>query len=70
MDGRRVAYRLLQAYVLGLFALGVGTTLWLVAPRFVSSPQVAGFWFALGGFGALVVVSLLLVHSSLERGRL
>lgn len=64
MDAWGLLYRMVQAYVLVLFAAGVGTVGWLLAPRLTSSPGVAGVWFGVGGFGALVLVALLALASS------
>lgn len=55
MRAGRVLYYLAQAYAVLLVAAGVGTALWLVGPRLVSSPTVAGAWFAVGGFGAALL---------------
>jgi hypothetical protein len=55
MEVGRVLYRLAQAYAALLVAAGVGTALWLVGPRLVSTPTVAGAWFAVGGFGAVLL---------------
>lgn len=62
MDAWWLLYRLLQAYVVALFVVGVGTAGWLVLPRMTGSPQVAGIWFAVGGFGLLVLVTLLVIE--------
>lgn len=62
MDRVRVAYDLLRAYVYALVFAGAATVVWLFAPEFVDAPRVAGLWFAVGGFGALVLVAFLLAR--------
>jgi|GEM_PF-854896 len=62
MDRVRVAYDLLRAYVYGLLFAGAATVVWLFSPEIAAAPQVAGLWFAVGGFGALVLVTFLLAR--------
>ena len=62
MDRVSVAYDLVRAYVYALVFAGAGTVVWLFTPELVDAPQVAGLWFAVGGFGALVLVTFLLAQ--------
>lgn len=64
MDTGRVILTLAQAYSLGLVAIGTLTLLWLFNPNLSQSPQVAGLWFAVGGFGLLVAMTFVIVHLS------
>ncbi|MFB6266512.1 MAG: hypothetical protein ABEI31_02535 [Halodesulfurarchaeum sp.] len=66
MDVGRVIYLLARVYVAFIALIGVGTVLWLLTPTRVATAQVAGIWFAVSGFGALVLVTVLLVHFSRE----
>lgn len=56
MDRVRLGYDLVRAYVYALVLAAVLTALWLVAPRVAAAPEVASVWFAVAGFGALVVL--------------
>ncbi len=62
MDVGRVFYLLLRLYVWGLFLLGLVTVLLLVLPRNTPNATLAAVWFAVGGFGALVLVIAVLVY--------
>ena len=64
MDTGRVILVLARAYSLVLVVLAAVTLLWLVNPDVSRSPQVAGLWFAVGGFGLLVAMTLVIVHLS------
>jgi hypothetical protein len=61
MDPFQVFYLLAQLYVRLLGLVGIGTVGILVFPRVAPSPQLAGVWFAVGGFGALVLVTVIMV---------
>ncbi|MFB6154193.1 MAG: hypothetical protein ABEJ27_08075 [Halodesulfurarchaeum sp.] len=64
MNVGRVIYLLARVYV-GIIALiGAGTVIWLLIPRRLATAPVAGIWFAVSGFGALVLVTIVLVHFS------
>lgn len=65
MDSGRLIYRLTEAYVVLLAIGAVVTVVWLYVPRIAASPTLAGLWFAIGGFGALVAVTVILA----QRGR-
>ncbi|MFC3478856.1 hypothetical protein [Halobacterium litoreum] len=56
MDRVRLGYDLVRAYVYALVLAAVLTALWFVAPRVAAAPDVASVWFAVAGFGALVVL--------------
>ena len=56
MDRVRLGYDLVRAYVYALVLAAVFTALWFVAPRVAAAPDVASVWFAVAGFGALVVL--------------
>ncbi|MCG1002715.1 MULTISPECIES: hypothetical protein [Halobacterium] len=62
MDRLRFAYDAVRAYVYVLLFVGVGTVVWLLAPQVVAAPEVAGLWFAVGAFGALVLVVFVLAQ--------
>lgn len=64
MDAGRVILVLARAYSLALVFIAVLTLLWLLDPNVSGSPQVAGLWFAVGGFGMLVAMTFLIVHLS------
>lgn len=64
MDTGRVILTLARAYSLTLVLIGVLTILWLFNPNISQSPQVAGLWFAVGGFGLLVGMTFVIVHLS------
>lgn len=64
MDTGRVILTLARAYSIGLAVIGVLTVLWLFNPNISQSPQVAGLWFAVGGFGLLVGMTFVIVHLS------
>lgn len=63
MDSWALLYRAVQAYVLALFVVGLGTVGWLLSPRLARTPGMAGVWFGVGGFGALLAVALLAIAS-------
>jgi len=64
MDIGRVILTLVRVYVIALIVAGALTTLWILNPSLGASPEVAGLWFAIGGFGLLVVLTVFLVHFS------
>lgn len=64
MDTGRVILTLARTYSLTLVVIAVLTVLWLFNPNIKQSPQVAGLWFAVGGFGLLVGMTFLIVHLS------
>lgn len=55
-------YRLLRLYVWGLVILGLGTVALILLPRNPPSGALAATWFAVGGFGALVLIIAVLVE--------
>lgn len=61
MDPFRAFYLLAQLYVRLLVLAGFGTVGILLFPRVAPSPQLAGVWFAVGGFGSLVLVTVIMV---------
>lgn len=64
MDAGRVILTLARAYTLALFVIAILTLVWILNPTVVRSPEVAGLWFAIGGFGALVGLTFVLVQLS------
>lgn len=64
MNLGRVVLLAARVYSAALVALGLLTIIWLLNPAIGQSPEVAGLWFALGGFGLLVALTLVLVHLS------
>lgn len=58
MDRGRAIYRFAELYVFALVVAALLTIVWLVAPSVAAVPQLAGIWFAVGGFGLLVVLML------------
>ncbi|MGB9963420.1 hypothetical protein [Halobacterium sp. CBA1126] len=62
MDRVRLAYDAVRAYVYALLLAGAVTVVWLLAPEVAETPQVSGLWFALAGFGVLVLVTFLLAQ--------
>lgn len=67
MDRVRVAYDLVRAYVYALVLVAVVTLVWLVSPRVAAAPEVASLWFAVAGFGGLVLVTFMLTQYARER---
>lgn len=57
----RLFYQLLRLYVWGLVLLGLGTAALLFLPQRPPSTAIAGTWFAVGGFGALVLIIAVLI---------
>ncbi|MFB6081443.1 MAG: hypothetical protein ABEJ67_01345 [Halanaeroarchaeum sp.] len=64
MDVGGLLYDLARFYVLALVVAAVLTVAWLFRSDIGASPGVAGLWFAVGGFGILVIVTFLLVQYS------
>lgn len=64
MDAGHVILTLARVYSALLVTLGLLTIIWVLNPAIGESPEVAGLWFALGGFGLLVGLTLYLVHAS------
>lgn len=64
MDAGRVILTIARVYSALLVTLGLLTVVWVLNPTIGKSPQVAGLWFAIGGFGLLVGMTLFLVHAS------
>jgi len=64
MNWVRIGRVLLYAYVSSLALLALATVAWAVTPRIVGSPQVASLWFAIGGFGVLVLMMLVLAQQN------
>jgi hypothetical protein len=61
MDLWRAVYQLTRLYVWSLTLVGLFTVGLLVVPRGIPDPQLAGVWFAVGGFGSLLLVTVLIV---------
>lgn len=55
MDSGRAIYRLAEIYVAVLVFAALLTAGWLVLPNIAGAPELAGVWFAVGGFGLLVL---------------
>ena len=64
MNGGRVVLVAARAYSLVLVLLGLLTVLWVLNPSIGESPQVAGLWFAVGGFGLLIALTFVIVQLS------
>ncbi|MFB6070316.1 MAG: hypothetical protein ABEJ76_04770 [Halanaeroarchaeum sp.] len=64
MDLGGLVYDLVRLYVLGLVLAAALTVAWLFRGDVGSQPGVAGIWFAVGGFGVLVLGTFLLVQFS------
>jgi len=64
MNVGQLVYDLARLYVLALVAAALLTVTWLFRSDIGSSPDVAGIWFAVGGFGVLVIATFLLVQYS------
>ncbi|MFB6125027.1 MAG: hypothetical protein ABEJ59_03620 [Halanaeroarchaeum sp.] len=64
MDVGQFIYDLARVYVLALALAGVLTVVWLFRTDVTDALPLAGLWFAVGGFGALVLVTVLLVQYS------
>lgn len=62
MEFGRLLYRLARLYVWSLVLLGLGTVLLLILPRNPPNATLAGVWFAVGGFGALVLVIAVMIY--------
>lgn len=61
MDLWWAVYHLTRVYVWSLTLVGLLTAGLLVVPRGVPDPHLAGVWFAVGGFGSLLFVTVLIV---------
>lgn len=57
MDPVRLGYDLVRAYVYALVLGSVATVVWLAAPELADTPRVASVWFAIAGFGLLVLLT-------------
>lgn len=64
MDAVRLGYDLVRAYVYALVLGAVATAVWFVAPDLAASPEIASVWFAIAGFGLLVLVTFALTQYS------
>lgn len=62
-DGRLIV-TITWAYVIALVAVAAATVVWLFVSPSEGSSTVAGLWFAVAGFGGLVIVILVLVQAS------
>ncbi|GAA0654593.1 hypothetical protein [Salarchaeum japonicum] len=65
MDRGRAIYRFAELYVATLVFAALLTAGWLALPNIAGAPELAGVWFAVGGFGMLVL--LLIVFGYLTR---
>lgn len=66
MDTARLTYDLVRAYVYVLVTASVGTMVWFASPQLAETPRVASLWFAVGAFGALVLVTFALLQYARE----
>lgn len=66
MDLGRALYHLAEVYVVGLLIISVVTIAWVFDLFESPDAQLAGIWFALSGFGFLVLITFLLIHVSRE----
>lgn len=64
MDLGGMVLAVARAYSILLLTVAAGTVVWLLLPGDAASVQVAGIWFALGGFGLLVALTVVLVQLS------
>ena len=64
MDAVSLGYDLVRAYVYALVFGSVATVVWLAAPELATTPRVASVWFAIAGFGLLVLVTFGLTQYS------
>lgn len=64
MDVGQLIYDLARLYALALGLIGVVTVVWLFRSDLTDAAPLAGLWFAVGGFGALVLVTVFLVQFS------
>ncbi|MGB9986272.1 hypothetical protein [Salarchaeum japonicum] len=55
MDKGRAIYRFAELYVAALVFAALLTAGWLALPNITGAPELAGVWFAVGGFGVLVL---------------
>ena len=62
MDVGRVLFRGLRAYFWVLVALSAFTLIWVANRFLVSGSILATGWFAVAGFGVLVVVFLFVIR--------
>ncbi|QDX39582.1 hypothetical protein [Salarchaeum sp. JOR-1] len=58
MDRGRAIYRFAELYVATLVVAALLTAGWLVLPNIAGAPELAGVWFAVGGFGVLVLFTI------------
>ena len=66
MDVGRAVYTLVEVYVTILVILSLATIAWLFNLFEEVSVRVAGVWFAVSGFGFLVLLTILLIHLTRE----
>lgn len=64
MNAGRLVVSLAWAYVVALVVVAGLTVLWLVASTSQGPTAVAGLWFAVAGFGTLVIAIVALVQAS------
>jgi len=62
MDRGRAIYRFAELYVFALVVAALLTVVWLVAPSIAAVPSLAGIWFAVGGFGLLVLLLFVFMY--------
>lgn len=62
MDPGRIFYQITRFYVWLLVLIAAGTIALIAAPRIVPTATVAGLWFAVAGFGSLVMVTAFLIY--------
>ena len=62
MNLGQLLYAFARVYVWALLAIGLVTVFVLLLPRSPFDVTLAGVWFAVGGFGALVAVIALLIY--------
>ena len=61
MDVGGLFYQLVRLYVWVLVLLGLGTAVLILLPRNPPSGALGAAWFAVGGFGGLVIVIVVLI---------
>lgn len=66
MDLGHTVYTAAQVYVSVLFVGALVTVAWMFGLFNRGNAQVAGIWFAVSGFGVLVLITIALIHLSRE----
>jgi hypothetical protein len=62
MNYGRMLYQLARVYVWVLVLLAIGTVGQIAVPRIAPTATVAGLWFAVAGFGSLVMLTAVMMY--------